>query len=86
MSEHSGEFGTVALDLAKPMNLRAEMARRGLVFNQLLPYEDPEHGHTDPLDDPEVRVEVRRFMGQVWQAALRAEAKDSDSREASDGR
>jgi hypothetical protein len=66
------------LDLAKPMQIRAEMARHGLVFNQLLPYDDPERGHTDPMDDPEVRVEVRLFMGRIWQAALRAEATLSD--------
>jgi hypothetical protein len=62
------------IDLSKPMHIRAEMARRGLMFNQLLPYDDPECGYTDPLDNHEMRVEVRRFMGQIWQAALRAEA------------
>lgn len=61
------------LDLLKPLHLRAEMARRGLVFSQLLPYDDPEHGWTDPLDDGETRIEIRRFMGQLWQAAMRAE-------------
>lgn len=68
---------TDPLDLAKPMALRALMARRGLVFNQLLPYDDPEHGHTDPLDDDDMKEEVRRFMGQLWQAALRAERQEA---------
>jgi hypothetical protein len=61
------------LDLSKPTSLRAHMARRGLMFNQLAPFEDPERGWVDPLDDHETRDEARRFMGQVWKAALRAE-------------
>ena len=61
------------IDLAKPMALRAEMARQGLMFHQLLPYDDPERGYVDPLDDHETKVAVRRFMGRIWQAALRIE-------------
>lgn len=68
--------GSVAdhpIDLSQPRALRAEMARQNLTFDQLLPYEDPERGHVDPLDDPEMKLAVRRFMGRIWQAALRAE-------------
>lgn len=69
-----------AFDLANPLHLRAEIARRGLAFPQLLPYEDAERGYIDPLDDPETRIAVRLFMGRIWQACLRAEeATDSES-------
>lgn len=80
MSEQSGEKAH-PVDLSKPMALRAEMARQGLMFNQLLPYEDPERGHVDPLNDPEMKAAVRRFMGRIWQAALRAERADIASSE-----
>lgn len=69
------------LDLSKPMSLRAHMARRGLMFDQLAPYDDPERGWVDPLDDDDVRIEVRRFVGQLWKAALRAEGDSSPSRD-----
>lgn len=44
----------------------ASMARAGL--HDLLPYWTPDHGDVDPLDDPEVRVEVRRYIGARWRA------------------
>lgn len=62
-----------ALDLAKPLHIRAEMARRGLLFSHLLPYEDAGRGWVDPLDDDETRGAVRGFMGQLWLACVRAE-------------
>ncbi len=49
------------------------MARQGFIVDQLLPYVHPDRGHVDPLDDPEMKLAVRRFMGRIWQAALRAE-------------
>lgn len=59
------------LDLSKPMNLRAEMARAGL--HSLTPYEDAERGWVDPLDDREQRGLARVFLHNLWQACLRAE-------------
>jgi len=49
------------------LHIRAEMARRGLTFAQLVPWWSPD---TDsvvvPLDDPEVQREVRMFMAWLW--------------------
>ncbi|MCI0635554.1 MAG: hypothetical protein L0206_16815 [Actinobacteria bacterium] len=59
-----------ALDLSRPINLRAEMARRGLAPHQLGFYWSPDvETRLDPLDDAETRAEVRRFMAQLWRAA-----------------
>lgn len=69
-----------ALDLSNPTHIRAEMARQGLSFNHLLAYEDPHQGWVDPMDDEETKIAVRRFVGRIWQACLRAErASDSGS-------
>jgi hypothetical protein len=73
------------LDLSNPLHIRAEMARQGLIFSQLLPYEDAERGEVDPLDDHETKVAMRRFMGRIWQACLRAEQAPNGSTEATDG-
>ena len=59
------------LDLSRPMNLRAEMARSGL--HSLTSYDDPERGWVNPLDDPEQQQLVRSFLNRLWQAALDAE-------------
>lgn len=58
------------LDLAKPIHLRAEMARAGLAPTQMTPYEDAERGWVDPLDDDEIRTIVRGFMSALWSACL----------------
>lgn len=63
-----------AFDLGDPAHLRAEMARAGLAPMQTRPYDDPEHGYTDPLDNDEMRTIMRRFLGSVWRACERAEA------------
>lgn len=59
------------LDLSRPVNLRAEMARSGL--HSLMPYEDAERGWVNPLNDSEQQQLVRSFLGRLWQAALDAE-------------
>jgi hypothetical protein len=59
------------LDLSNPVSLRAEMARSGL--HDLTPYDDPERGWTDPLDDREQRGLARVFLHNLWVACLRAE-------------
>lgn len=68
-----------ALDLTKPMKMRAEMARGGIAPIQLQPYEDPERGWVDPLDGDESRTVVRRFMHALWRACERAEAEPNAS-------
>ena len=62
-----------ALDLSKPMSLRAHMARLGIAPMQCRPYEDPERGYVDPLDDHESRLLLRSFLGALWRACERAE-------------
>lgn len=44
-------------------HLQAEMARAGL--HDLSPYDDPEFGWINPLDDTEVQVAVRRFLAHL---------------------
>lgn len=61
------------LDLRKPFAIRAEMARRGFAPGLLLPYDDPDRGWVDPLDDQETKADVRGFMAEVWKACLDAE-------------
>lgn len=65
------------LDLSNPLHIRAEMARQGLMFGHLLPYEDAERGWVDPLNDDETKAAVRAFMGRIWQACVRAERADA---------
>lgn len=48
------------------LKLRARMARAGFAPAQIYPYEDPERGWTDPLDDDETRTEMRRFFAELW--------------------
>lgn len=67
-----------ALDLSNPTHIRAEMARRGLIFGHLLPYEDAERGWVDPLNNDETKAAVRAFMGRIWLACLRAEHRDEN--------
>jgi hypothetical protein len=67
-----------ALDLSKPMNLRAEMARAGIAPMHNQPYEDPERGWVDPLDDDEARTILRRFLAALWRSCLEAEASGPD--------
>lgn len=74
-----------ALDLSNPMHIRAEMARQGLLFSHLLPYEDAERGWVDPLNDDETKAAVRAFMGRIWQACLRAERLSENGREGDRG-
>lgn len=69
-----------ALNLSNPLHIRAEMTRQGLIFSHLLPYVDAERGYVDPLDDPETKVAVRRFMGRIWQACVAAERGDAFGR------
>lgn len=62
-----------ALDLSKPMSIRAEMARAGL--HDLSPYWSPDtDSMVDPLDDAETRADVRSFMVAMWRACLNAES------------
>lgn len=61
------------LDLAKPMAIRAEMARKGLIH--LMPYDDPERGWVDPLNNQETKAAVRAFMGRLWRACQDAEGR-----------
>ena len=68
-----------ALDLSKPMSLRAEMARGGIAPMQTRPYDDPEYGYVDPLADDEMRTTVRRFLGALWRACERAEAQPASA-------
>lgn len=66
----------VDLDLAKPVNLRAEMARRGLAPNQLTPWWSPDtDSMVAPLGDSETQTVVTRFLFDLWSAALAAEAR-----------
>ena len=62
------------LDLSKPMSIRANMARLGIAPMQSRPYDDPERGYVDPLDDHESRLLVRAFLGELWRACEQAEA------------
>lgn len=76
------------LELADPAGIRAEMARNGLTFTQLLPYEDAEFGYVNPLDDHETQIAVRRFFGRLWRACLSAAAHPgevADAAAAADG-
>lgn len=68
-----------ALDLARPMQIRAEMARAAIAPMHVFPYDDPERGWVDPLDDDETRTVLRRFLGALWRACERAEAEHSGS-------
>ena len=72
------------LDLSNPLHIRAEMARQGLTFPNLMPYEDAERGWVDPLNDDETKVAVRAFMGRIWQACVRAERADGNGSEETD--
>jgi hypothetical protein len=62
-----------ALDLSNPLHLRAEMARAGIAPSNNRPYDDPERGYVDPLDDDEARTIMRRFLAALWRACERAE-------------
>ena len=55
-----------AFDLAKPMHIRAEMARAGIAPMQNRPWDDPERGYVDPLNDDETRTTLRRFLAALW--------------------
>ena len=72
---HSAEG---ALDLSKPMSIRANMARLGIAPMQSRPYDDPERGYVDPLDDHESRLLLRAFLGELWRACEQAEATRLD--------
>lgn len=52
----------------------ADMARRGL--HDLNPYWSPDYGFVDPLDDPDVRAEVRRYIGRRWRELAQLKATD----------
>lgn len=69
-------MATEPISLAKPLSIRAEMARLGLAPAQMTTYEDPERGWLDPLDDDEMRTAVRRLMSALWAASLRHEGAD----------
>ena len=62
----------MAIDLSNPLNIRAEMARRELVPHQLRPWDSPD-GYHDPMDDPAIRSDIVRFLGEVYQACITAE-------------
>lgn len=58
------------LDQPTAMHLAATMARAGM--HDLMPWFSPDANRVlDPLDDPEVRTEVRRFVGRLWLEARR---------------
>lgn len=60
------------LTLRKPIQIHAEMAQAGILPHQLSPYWDPDRECTvDPLDDLEVRRELRRFLKRLWDACVR---------------
>lgn len=68
-----------AFDLSDPVHLRAEMARAGIAPMHNRPYDDPERGWVDPLDDDETRTIVRRFLAALWRACERAEAEGGNA-------
>lgn len=62
--------GTAPLDLSNHLAVRAEMVRAGIAPNQLETWWSPDtESDVNELDDPEVQVAVRRFLGRAWEAA-----------------
>lgn len=61
------------LSLSAPVHLRAETARAGLLCHQLQPWESPDKGYYNPLNDPEIQREVKSFMRRLELAACEAE-------------
>lgn len=63
-----------SLDLSNPTHLRATMARQSLTYGDLSTYWSPDtDSMVDPLDDQEIRSDLRVFMAKLWIAALDAE-------------
>ena len=57
-----------------PRTVRAEMARHGLLPNQLRPYWSPDRERTiDPLMEEDTRVAVRDFARWLEQTCLDSE-------------
>ena len=54
---------------------RAEVVRAG--GHDLMPYDDPEHGYTDPLDDREQRQAVRSVLARIVETVALVEAPTS---------
>lgn len=48
--------------LSSPLSIRAEMARKGLLLDQLLPYDDPEKGWVDPMNEKDTQLALLRFV------------------------
>lgn len=67
-----------ALDLAKPLGIRAEMARRGILPHQMMPYEDPERGFVDPYFDQEMRGLILGFLSDLNKALIEACSEASE--------
>lgn len=38
------------------------MARNGILLNQLMPYEDPERGWIDPMNEKDTQKAILRFL------------------------
>lgn len=38
------------------------MARKGLLLDQLLPYDDPEKGWVDPMNEKDTQLALLRFV------------------------
>lgn len=55
------------MDPAAGRHLAATIARAGL--HDLMPWDSPDTGWTDPLDDPETKAEVRSFLGRLFREA-----------------
>lgn len=68
------EFVLSEGDLQRPMRIRAVMARNGFgPPGNLRPWDSPDSGWTDPLNDPEIREAVRSFMARLWRICELAE-------------
>lgn len=67
------------LALNAPIHTRAVMVRQGVAPWQLDGYWDPDAKRTVyPMDDPEVRADIRAFLAALWNACLQAEADQTN--------
>lgn len=79
MTNSDNQSSVKLMSLANPIGIRAEMARRGLLCHQLLPYEDPERGRVVPLCQHEVQVLALDFLDKLEMACRRAEQHRADA-------
>lgn len=56
------------LDRSAATHLAAVMVRSGL--HDLQPWESPDHGHVDPLDDKGLQACIRQFLGGLYREAM----------------